>query len=362
MKEPLPSFLFSGDGADTPIRQSVWLAVIVPCYNEEAVLRHTISRLMPTVEDLIARGKIGAQSHIYFVDDGSTDQTWSIVEEAAVYCGAIAGVKLSRNFGHQNALLAGLAAAEGDAFLTMDADLQDDVGVIERMVEEFRRGRDIVYGVRSSRKSDRWFKRLTGHGFYGVMRWMGVEIVPDHADCRLLSRRAVNWLRKFGEADLFLRGLVPKLSANASTVYYERQPRLHGETKYSLAKMLSFAWRGITTTTAFPLRCITALGFVIFSMSLVMIAQTIYVKLFNPAATRGWASTLVAIYFLGGLQVLSLGIIGEYIAKVFVEAKRRPRFLIEASIRAKTGRRSRRRAAELRFAGVGGENDRQARD
>ena len=296
-------------------------------------MRLTISRLLAPISDLTARAKIGAQSRIYFIDDGSTDSTWRIIEQTAARNPTVVGVKLSRNFGHQNALLAGLAAAEGDAFLSMDADLQDDVGVIERMVEDFRRGRDVVYCVRSSRETDRWFKRSTGDGFYRIMRWMGVEIVPNHADCRLLSRRTVRWLMKFGEVDLFLRGLVPKLSANASIVYYERQPRRLGETKYGLGKMLSFAWRGITTTTAFPLRCVTVLGFIIFSMSLIMIAQTIYIKLFNPAATRGWASTLVAIYFLGGLQVLSLGIIGEYIAKVFLEAKRRPRFLIESVTR-----------------------------
>jgi glycosyltransferase involved in cell wall biosynthesis len=312
----------------------VLLSVVIPCYNEHEVLRLTAATLANLFARLMSEGILSRYSEICFVDDGSKDGTWQVIAELCRQSSYFRGIKLSRNFGHQNALLAGLLSSNADATVSMDADLQDDVGAIEGMIREYRLGRDIVYGVRSSRRKDSLLKRATAQWFYWLLGVMGVDTVADHADFRLMSGRAIAWLREFGEVDLFLRGLVPLVSANTSLVYYERQQRAGGKTKYSVAKMLAFAWRGIASTTTFPLRLVSLVGFLISAGSVAMAAKSVFTKLFTTSAVPGWASTVVPIYLLGGLQILCLGVIGEYVAKVFLETKRRPRFLVETRIDA----------------------------
>lgn len=308
------------------------LGIVVPCYNEEEVLRETAARLLALLGRLIERGTINVQSRIYFVDDGSKDATWSLIEGLCLESLHVSGIKLSRNRGHQNALLAGLLTAQGDALISIDADLQDDISVIETMVERFHEGYEIVYGVRKERTVDTPFKRATAEGFYKVMRLMGVDIVYNHADYRLLSRRALEELRHFKEVNLFLRAMVPLLGFKTTQLYYDRAERFAGESKYPLKKMLSFAWDGITSFSVMPLRFITATGFVIFIATLLMSAWVLGVKLFSDEAVPGWASTVLPIYFIGGIQVLSIGIVGEYIGKIYLESKARPRFIIETTI------------------------------
>ncbi len=308
------------------------LAIVLPSYNEEAVLYETASRLLSLFEKLIAKGTINNESRICFVDDGSTDGTWPIIEALAQRHLHVSGIKLSRNRGHQNALLAGLFDVHGDIIISIDADLQDDIEIIEEMIEHYRNGSDIVYGVRKERKSDTPFKRTTAEGFYRLMQLMGVDIVFNHADYRLLSRRAVEELKNFKEVNLFLRAMVPLVGFTCSHVYYDRAERFAGESKYPLRKMLSFAWDGITSFSVMPLRFITATGFIIFIATLLMSIWVLGVKLFSNEAVPGWASTVLPIYFIGGIQVLSLGIVGEYIGKMYLETKQRPRFIIEKRI------------------------------
>lgn len=305
------------------------LSIVVPCYNEEAVLEETAQRLLTLLHRLQESDKIGADSCIYFIDDGSRDGTWKLIETLSEQYPPIHGIKLSRNRGHQNALLAGLFTAQGDAIVSIDADLQDDVDVIEVMVDNFHQGSEIVLGVRKERKTDTPFKRVTAEGFYKLMHAMGVEIVFNHADYRLMSRRAIEALKKYPEVNLFLRAMIPMIGFRSSEVYYERAERFAGDSKYPLRKMLSFAWNGITSFSIVPLRLITTTGFFIFLASLLISLWVVGVKLFTDDAVPGWASTVLPIYFIGGIQVLSIGIVGEYIAKMYLETKRRPRYIIE---------------------------------
>lgn len=308
------------------------IGVIVPCYNEEAVLGETAARLTALLDQLIKKEKISKMSKIWFIDDGSNDRTWHIIERLSASNGYISGIKLSRNVGHQNALLAGLSTVDGDAIASVDADLQDDIVCIEKMIDEWRGGAEIVYGVRKKRSTDTVFKRLTALTFYQLMRWMGVEIVFNHADFRLMSRRAIECLKEFREINLFIRGIVPLIGFKSSVVYYERNKRFAGESKYPLKKMLAFALDGITSFSVVPLRMITFIGFIVFTVSTLMSGWVIIIKWFGERAVPGWASTVLPMYFIGGIQILCIGIIGEYLGKIYTEVKNRPRYIIEKII------------------------------
>ncbi len=308
------------------------LAIVVPCYNEEAVLSETAKRLLVLLQDLQARMKVSAQSQVYFVDDGSRDQTWGIIESLGQEHESVRGIKLSRNRGHQNALVAGLFTAEGDAVVSIDADLQDDITVIEQMVDGYREGFEVVYGVRNNRDSDSLFKRLTAEGYYRLLRAMGVEAVANHADYRLLSRRALEALREYREINLFLRGIVPLLGFKSTCVYYARGERFAGNSKYPVHKMLALALEGITSFSAFPLRLITIIGFVLFGISVVLGLWVLGVRLLTEHAVPGWASTVLPVYFMGGVQLLCTGVIGEYLAKIYMEVKGRPRYSVDKII------------------------------
>ena len=305
------------------------LAMVVPCYNEEEVLPATKKELGALLQRLKEKNLVDEASFICFVDDGSRDRTWELIEEFSKEP-HIKGLILSRNCEHQNALLAGLFYAEGlcDAAVSMDADLQDDISVVEQMCEKFQDGYEIVYGVRKRRDTDTPFKRITAEGFYKVMRFMGVDIIENHADFRLMSKRALQWLKEFEEVNLFLRGIIPLLGLKSDIVYYDRKERLAGESKYPLKKMLAFAWDGITSFSVAPLRFITLLGIGVLVVSLVLSIWAIIAKL-SGSAVSGWTSMMLIVLFLGGVQMLSIGIIGEYIGKIYKETKRRPRFFVE---------------------------------
>ena len=309
----------------------IHLAVVVPCYNEQEVLPETNRRLMALLGRLTASGLISDASGVHYVDDGSRDGTWALVQSLAALDSRVHGLKLSRNRGHQAALMAGLLTVAGDALVSIDADLQDDVDVIEAMVREHMAGNEVVYGVRDSRATDTLFKRRTALAYYGLLRRMGVDLVNNHADFRLMGRRAIEALRDYGEVNLFLRGVVPLIGYKATCVKYSRAKRFAGESKYPLRKMLAFAIEGITSFSIVPLRIITWLGFVVSALSFAMIVFIIYGALVMKASIPGWASSVVPIYFLGGIQLLSTGILGEYVAKIYLESKGRPRFVIEAA-------------------------------
>jgi len=305
------------------------LAIVVPCYNEEAVLSETVRRLTALLERLAKAGKIAPESRVLLVDDGSHDQTWPMIEEFARGSLPVAGVKLSCNRGHQSALLAGLFCAGTDAVVSIDADLQDDVDAIETMVDRFNEGCDVVYGVRSRRDTDSVFKRTTAVAFYRLLSSMGVQTVHNHADFRLMSRRAIGALHKFQETNLYLRGIVPLLGYRSATVQYERTARFAGESKYPLRKMLGLALNAITSFSAVPLRVISVVGLLVSLGTVVVSIWALWTALGSDTAVPGWASTVLPIYFLGGVQLLSLGVIGEYVGKLYVEVKRRPRYLVE---------------------------------
>ena len=314
------------------------LYIVVPCYNEEAVLPETSRRLREKLETLAAMGKISPQSRVLFVNDGSKDRTWEIIRALHEECPLFSGVDLTRNRGHQNALLAGLMTAKDrcDMAISMDADLQDDVDAVDAMVDKFQEGCDIVYGVRSSRAKDTFFKRFTAEGFYRLMSLMGAETVFNHADYRLMSRRALEGLSQFREVNLFLRGIVPMVGYPSAVVEYERGERFAGESKYPLKKMLAFAMEGITSLSTKPIRYITLLGFLIFLVSIVMLA-TFIVKWALGMTVAGWASVICSVWAIGGLILLSLGVIGEYIGKIYLETKQRPRFLIRTVLEEDDG-------------------------
>ncbi|MDR1861637.1 MAG: glycosyltransferase family 2 protein [Candidatus Ancillula sp.] len=307
--------------------------LLVPCFNEDETLKVVAPVLCEKMVGLIESGAISEKSCILFVDDGSTDSTWQIIEHLAQSNQMIRGLKLSRNFGHQNALLAGMSASLqfSDVIISMDADLQDDVNAIDKMLADYSAGSEIVYAVRSSRESDSKFKKSTAQSFYKLMNALGASVVYNHADFRLMSKRAVEELLKFTEVNLFLRGLVPLLGFKSSKVEYTRAKRVAGESKYPLKKMLKFAFDGVTSFSVKPLRLVTILGFLTFFCG---ILGTVYsvVQFFRGDTTIGWASTICSIWLLGGVQMISLGLIGEYVGKIFSETKRRPRFIVEELI------------------------------
>lgn len=306
------------------------LYIVVPCYNEEEVLSETASRLKKKMCSLNENGIIDDESRVMFVDDGSRDKTWEMISSLVEEDKLFSGVKLSKNRGHQNALLAGLMTAKqyADCVISMDADLQDDIDAVDRFVEKYNAGNDIVYGVRSSRKKDTAFKRVTAQGFYKFMKLLGVDIVYNHADYRLMSKRALDALEQYSEVNLFLRGIVPLIGFKWDTVEYERNERFAGKSKYPLKKMLSFAFDGITSFSIRPIRIITSLGFLIFLASLISVIVLLILKLFG-STVQGWTTLMASIWMIGGIQLLSLGVIGEYIGKIYKEVKARPRYIIE---------------------------------
>ena len=306
------------------------LYMVIPCYNEQEVLPETSKRLKEKLSTLVKAGKIDPESRIIFVNDGSKDRTWEIIRRLHEEDPVFGGVNLSRNRGHQNALLAGLMTVKDQAemAISMDADLQDDINAIDEMVEKYLNGTDIVYGVRSSRAKDTFFKKATAEGFYKLMNTMGVNTVFNHADYRLMSKRALEGLAEFREVNLFLRGIVPMIGYSTDVVYYERGERFAGESKYPLGKMLSFAIEGITSLSTKPIRMITFLGFFIFLVSIGILIYSL-VRHFMGATIVGWTTLMVSVWAIGGLILLSLGVVGEYIGKIYLETKARPRFLIE---------------------------------
>ncbi|MBC7704400.1 MAG: glycosyltransferase family 2 protein [Rhodoferax sp.] len=308
------------------------IGVVVPCYNEEEVLPETHRQLRQMLDQLCEAGLCGPQSSITFVDDGSRDGTWPLIESIAAVDPAVRGIKLSRNRGHQVALLAGLFAAAGDVLISIDADMQDDVSAIEKMIRKHNEGADIVYGVRDSRDADTAFKRWSATTYYRLLARLGVDLVFNHADYRLMSRRAVEGLKQYEEVNLFLRGIVPLIGYKTATVFYDRAARFAGVSKYPFKKMLAFAIDGITSFSVVPLRLITLMGFVVSTFSFAMVVAAIYSRLVLDITVPGWASSVVPIYFLGGIQLLSIGVLGEYVGKLYMEAKRRPRFFIEATV------------------------------
>ena len=309
------------------------LFCVVPCYNEQEVLPETSKRLKEKIKSLIAAGKISKDSRVLFVNDGSRDDTWNIIKKLHESDEVFDGINLSKNMGHQNALLAGLMTAKDicDAAISLDADLQDDINAIDEMVDKFNNGADIVYGVRSKRATDTFFKKFTAESFYKLINYLGGHTVYNHADYRLMSRRALMALSDFGEVNLFLRGIVPMIGFNTEVVYYERAERFAGESKYPLKKMLSFAVEGITSLSTKPIKMITSLGFFIFFVSIVVFIYCL-VRFFTGHTIQGWTTTVLSVWAIGGLMMISLGVIGEYIGKIYLETKSRPRYIIESFI------------------------------
>ncbi len=310
---------------DAPI-----LYIVIPCYNEEAVLPVTHTLFLGKLDSLIQNKKISENSHVLFVDDGSKDNTWAVISDLRAKNPRVEGLKLSRNQGHQNALLAGLMTAKdyADITISIDCDGQDDVDAMDKMLEEYEDGAEIVYGVRAARDTDTVFKRTTAKWYYKILNLLGAEVVYNHADYRLMSRRALEALSQFHEVNLFLRGLVPLVGFKSSSVYYDRKERMAGESHYPLSKMLSLGFNGITSLSVRPLKLITSLGFLMSLVSLIAVIVTVIIKLFGYTV-QGWTSLLCVIFLLGGIQIFCLGVIGEYIGKMYAETKARPRYIIE---------------------------------
>lgn len=306
------------------------LALVVPCYNEEAVMKISSEALRGVLQDLIGKKKISEDSFVLFVDDGSKDKTWELIEEEHRQHENIKGLKLAGNVGHQYALTAGLVAAKdcSDVTVSIDADLQDDVSVIEEMIDKFHAGNDIVYGVRNDRSSDSFFKRFTAQSFYKMMAVMDVKTVYNHADFRLMSKRAVEQFSEYRESNLFLRGIMPLIGYQTDCVYYERKERVAGESKYPLKKMLALAFNGISSFSVKPISLITNLGIIIICMCFLAAAYALW-SYFTGHVTAGWTSLILSIWFLGGVQLVSIGLIGQYIGKIYIEVKQRPRYNIE---------------------------------
>lgn len=309
------------------------LYLVIPCYNEEEVLYETSSRLLIKLNSMVKEGIVSHKSRILFVNDGSKDKTWDIIKELHQKNNIFSGINLSRNRGHQNALLAGLMIAKdyADMVISLDADLQDDINVMDKFVEEYRKGNDIVYGVRSSRDKDTFFKKYSALFFYKLMNKMGGEIIYNHADYRLMSKRALNSLSEYKEVNLFLRGIVTLIGYDYSVVEYERNQRFAGESKYPLKKMIIFAMDGITSFSIKPIRIISVLGFVIFILSFLALIYSLTANFLNNTVA-GWTSIVISIWMIGGIQLLSVGVIGEYIGKIYSETKNRPRFIIKDSL------------------------------
>lgn len=312
------------------------LYMVLPCYNEEEVLPETARQLKEKYENLILQNKISKLSRIVFVNDGSKDSTWNIIQELHKQDKIFSGVNLSRNRGHQNALLAGLMTVKecADMVISMDADLQDDIGVIDDMIEEYYKGNDIVYGTRSKRDTDTFFKRFTAESFYKLTNALGGEVVFNHADCRLMSKRALEGLEKYKEVNLFLRGIVPMIGYPSTIVTYERNERFAGESKYPLKKMLSFAMEGITSLSVKPIRFVTTGGIFVSLISVAMMIYTL-IRYFTGATVQGWSSILISVWLIGGIQMIALGVIGEYIGKIYMETKERPRYIVESFLNKK---------------------------
>lgn len=306
------------------------LYIVIPCFNEDSVLLETSKRLKEKMQKLMTENIITKDSKVIFVDDGSTDSTWELITEIHRNDKMFSGCKLSRNRGHQNALLSGLDCAKGkcDAVISMDSDLQDDIEAIDQFIKKYEEGNEIVYGVRSSRKKDSFLKSRTAKAFYKIMSLMGAEIVPNHADYRLLGSKALEALFEFNEVNLFLRGIVPLIGYKSARVYYERKERFAGESKYPVKKMISFALDGITSFSIRPIKMISSLGIIFVVVSGIMLLYSL-ISYFTGHSVSGWASLITSIWAIGGLQLLAIGIIGEYIGKVFLETKRRPRYIIE---------------------------------
>lgn len=312
------------------------LYLVIPCYNEQEVLQETEKRLTEKLNRMISEGLVSEKSRMVFVDDGSKDETWNIIRRMYEQNTLVLGIKSSRNRGHQNTLLEGLMTVkdECDMVVSMDADLQDDIEVLDQFVTQYYEGCDIVYGVRSARKTDTFFKKYTAEGFYKMMGHMGVEIVYNHADYRLMSRRALHALEEFEEVNLFLRGMVPLLGFKSGIVTYERHERFAGESKYPLKKMLSFAMDGITSLSVKPIRFISAMGVLLFAVSIILLIYYI-AGYFMGNTVQGWATLVVSIWGIGGLELLAIGIIGEYIGKIYLESKHRPRYIVEEFLKDK---------------------------
>lgn len=306
------------------------LTIVVPCYNEEEILAYTFTELKSLMKNMVEEDMVSPNSKILFVDDGSKDRTWSIIYKETLRNEYIKGIKLSRNVGHQNALLAGLFAAKerSDCIISIDADLQDEILCIKEFVRKYKEGYEIVYGVRKKRSTDTFFKRVTAQGFYKLMKSMGVDLVYNHADYRLMSKRAVHELEQFEEGNLFLRGIVPLIGFNTTSVYYERKERIAGETKYPLKKMLSFALDGITSFSIKPIRLVLFMGLASFLVSMLFAVYFLSLKFFGNTEL-GWTSLITSIWLIGGLQLIAVGLVGEYIGKIYREVKRRPKYIVD---------------------------------
>ncbi|MDO4742508.1 MAG: glycosyltransferase family 2 protein [bacterium] len=311
------------------------LYIVVPCYNEQDVLLETAMQLREKVLRLVSDKKVSRDSKIVFVNDGSKDSTWDLICQLHKQDKIFIGIDLSRNRGHQNALLAGLMAVRGsaDMVISIDADLQDDINAMDEMIKKYNEGCDIVYGVRNSRKHDSFLKRFSAEGYYRFMNFIGVEMVFNHADYRLMSRRALEALSQFNEVNLFLRGIIPMIGYKSDVVYYERSKRLAGESKYPARKMLSLAFQGITSLSIKPIRMITILGVVMFLFSIAMFIYTL-IRFFGGFTVTGWSSLIVSVWAIGGLVMLSIGVVGEYIGKIYLETKGRPKFIIKEILKS----------------------------
>jgi polyisoprenyl-phosphate glycosyltransferase len=309
------------------------IGIVSPCFNEEEVLNETAQLLSKLIFDLVDKEVISSKSFVAFIDDGSSDSTWTIIESKATQNNYIKGLKLVGNVGHQNALLAGLLTFndDADALISIDADLQDDISIVGQMIEKYKSGIDVVYGVRKERATDSFFKRNTALLFYFLMKRMKSNVIPNHADYRLCSNRVIKTLSGFNEVNLFLRGIIPLMGFNKEIIYYDRLERLAGKSKFPLRKMLSFAWNGITSFSTFPLKLVTTIGFVIFFVCLIMSGYAGF-AIYTGDAVPGWLSTVLPMYFLGGIQLFSIGIMGEYLGKIYAEVKQRPRYTIDKRI------------------------------
>lgn len=308
------------------------LLLVLPCYNEEAILHSTDAKLNAYYDQLIGKGLISPESKICYVNDGSRDATWNIIDRLSQANARVLGVKLSKNFGHQNALLAGLFEYKGkfDCYISIDADLQDDINAILPMLEKYRAGASIVYGVRDDRSNDSFFKKFTAESFYKVMLWLKVPVVFNHADFRLIDNRVLTELENFREVNMFIRGIIPTIGLSSDKVFYKRLEREAGETKYPLKKMLTFAWNGVTSFSMTPMRFVLYFGAFSFVLSLVMALYVLYTK-FAGVTTSGWASTLLMMAFFNGTNMMAIGLIGEYVGKIYEEVKARPRYIVEKS-------------------------------
>ncbi len=310
------------------------LAIVIPCYNEEQALPITARKLLQLLDRMTAEGLVAPDSYLLCCNDGSRDRTWQIIEELHLADKRVKGINLAHNRGHQNALLAGLMTARDrcDAAVSIDADLQDDPEAIVKMVREYHKGKEIVYGVRSSRDSDTWFKRTSAHAFYSFQKNMGLETVYDHADYRLMSSRALRLLSEYGESNLFLRGIIPQIGLDTAVVTYPRAERVAGESKYPLKKMLSFSIDGITSFSARPMRWIFLTGLALLAVALMVTVYVFISYFFSDHISAGWASTMLSIWILGSMILIDIGIVGEYIGKIFNEVKHRPRYAIRDTL------------------------------